>query len=192
MGEFSPVAGIVVAVLVVAVLGWLISLYNGIVAKANRCDTAWQTVSTQLARRADLIPNLVETVKGYASHEQTTLEHVVQARQAIGKAHTQQEKMQAEDVLTQTIGRLFAVVESYPDLKANANFQALQSDLRDTEDKISYARMSFNDCVLSFNNAVTTFPGVIIAGCFGSRFAPKQGFELASPEDAQAPKVSFK
>ncbi len=186
-----PISALVIFVLVVAVLGYLIALYNGIVAKANRCDTAWQTISTQLARRSDLIPNLVETVKGYAAHEKTTLENVIAARASLTKASTPEEKMQADDVLSQTIGRLFAVSERYPELKANANFQALQSDLRDTEDKISYARMSFNDCVLSFNNAVTTFPGVVIAGLCGDKFAKKKGFELSSPDDAKAPKVSF-
>lgn len=178
---------IIIAIVVVLAVVW-ISLYNGIVTKDNRCDNAWQTIDAQLQRRNDLIPNLVETVKGYAKHESQTLEAVTAARTAVSNARTPEDKMQASNVLTDALTHLFAVSEAYPDLKANANFQQLQSELSDTENKISYARMSFNDCVLEYNNAIETFPGNIVAG---SKFKQRQGFEVASESARQAPKVQF-
>ncbi|MGI6230613.1 MAG: LemA family protein [Tractidigestivibacter sp.] len=181
------VALIIVLVIVIALVIWFISIYNGIVRKDNRCDNAWQTIDAQLQRRNDLIPNLVETVKGYAAHESATLEAVTQARAAVANAKTPEEKMSASNVLTDTLKSLFAVSEAYPDLKANANFQQLQSDLADTENKISYARMSFNDCVLEYNNAIETFPGNIVAG---SKFKERQGFQ-ADEETRQSPDVKF-
>jgi LemA protein len=176
---------IIVAVLVIMVAG----LYNGIVGARNRCDNAWQTIDAQLQRRTDLIPNLVETVKGYAAHEKGTLEAVTQARAGVAAANTPEEKMAADNVLTGALRQLFAVAEAYPDLKANANFQQLQSDLTDTENKIVYARQSFNDCVLNYNNAIQTFPGNLVAG-FG-HFEPKQGFQVTEESARQAPKVDF-
>lgn len=178
---------IVVAIVVVLAILW-ISLYNGIVRKDNRCDNAWQTIDAQLQRRNDLIPNLVETVKGYAKHESSTLEAVTAARSAVSSARTPEEKMQASNVLTDALTHLFAVSEAYPDLKANANFQQLQSELTDTENKISYARMSYNDCVLEYNNAIETFPGNIVAG---GKFRQRQGFEVATASAREAPKVQF-
>ena len=162
---------IVVAVIVVIAL-FCIHLSNNIVRLSNRCDNAWDQINAQLKRRADLIPNLVETVKGYASHESGTLEAVIAARNGV--------------VLTGALRQLFAVSESYPELKANANFQQLQNQLEETENKIVYARQSFNDCVLMFNNAIQTFPGSLFAG----GRAPKKGFEI-SDADAQTPQVKF-
>lgn len=180
---------VIVGIVVILIIGFAIALYNGIVQAANRCDNAWQTIDTQLQRRYDLIPNLVETVKGYAAHESETLEKVIAARNSFASAATPQEKMDASNMLTSTLGHLFAVAESYPDLKANANFQQLQGDLTDTENKISYARMSYNDCVLSYNNAITTFPGVLVAAI--CHFDKKTGFETANEGVREAPQVKF-
>ena len=181
------VAFIIVAIVVVVVI-WFVAIYNGIVTKDNRCDNAWQTIDAQLQRRNDLIPNLVETVRGYAKHESGTLEAVTQARSMVTQAPTPEAKMEASNVLTDTLRSLFAVAENYPDLKANANFQQLQSELSDTENKISYARQSFNDCVLEYNNAIETFPGNVVAG---SKFKTRQGFEVASEAAREAPEVKF-
>lgn len=179
---------VVLLIIVVLIIAWLVSTYNGIVKKNNKCDAAWQTIDVQLQRRNDLIPNLVETVKGYAAHESDTLKAVTQARSAVMGATTPEAKMQASDQLTGTIRNLMAVAEAYPDLKADANFQQLQRDLKDTEDRISYARMSFNDCVLKYNNAIETFPGNVVAG---SKFKERQGFEVQSEAVRQAPQVKF-
>ena len=181
-------AAIIIVAIVVVIGIWFVTIYNGIVTKDNRCDNAWQTIDAQLQRRSDLIPNLVETVKGYASHESKTLEAVTAARTAVTNASTPEARMQANDALSGALTHLFAVAEAYPELKANTNFQQLQSELSDTEDKISYARMSFNDCVLEYNNAIQTFPGNIIAG---SKFNPRQGFEVADSAARQAPTVKF-
>lgn len=178
---------VILAIVIVLALVW-ITLHNGIVRADNKCDNAWQTIDAQLQRRNDLIPNLVETVKGYAKHESQTLEAVTAARTAVSNAPTPESKMQASNQLTSALNHLFAVSEAYPDLKANTNFQQLQSELSDTENKISYARMSFNDCVLEYNNAIETFPGNLVAG---SKFKPRQGFEVQDAAVRQAPKVSF-
>ena len=180
---------IIAIIAVVVVIGiWFVSIYNGIVTRDNRCDNAWQTIDAQLQRRNDLIPNLVETVKGYAAHESGTLEAVTQARAAVTQAGSPEEKMEASNQLSGTLKTLFAVAESYPDLKANTNFQELQAELSDTENKISYARQSFNDCVLDYNNAIETFPGNIVAG---SKFRTRQGFEVTDVAARQAPQVKF-
>lgn len=178
---------IAVAVVVVLVVVW-ISIYNGIVTADNKCDNAWQTIDAQLQRRSDLIPNLVETVRGYASHESATLAAVTEARAAVDSAPTPEAKMEASNALTDTLRSLFAVAENYPDLKANANFAQLQSELADTENRISYARMSFNDMVLEYNNAIETFPGSLVAG---RKFKPRNGFEAASPDAREPPQVRF-
>ena len=179
---------IVIVVIIILLAVWFVSIYNGIVTKNNRCDNAWQTIDAQLQRRNDLIPNLVETVKGYAKHESATLEAVTSARAAVANATTPEAAMEASNQLTGALTHLFAVAEAYPELKANTNFLQLQADLTDTENKISYARMSFNDCVLAYNNAIMTFPGNIVAG---TRFQPRQGFEVADASVRQAPTVSF-
>lgn len=181
---------LIIVIVVVVILALVcVSLYNGIVSARNRCDNAWQTIDAQLQRRSDLIPNLVNTVKGYASHESETLEAVTNARAAVNNASTPEAKMEANDVLTGALSHLFAVAESYPDLKANQNFAQLQTDLTDTENKVSYARQSFNDCVLKYNNAIQTFPGNLVAG-FG-HFEPKEGFLVQDEATRQAPKVEF-
>lgn len=180
---------IVIAVIVIALAGWLVSLYNGIITKRNRCDNAWQQIDAQLQRRSDLIPNLVETVKGYATHESSTLEAVTAARAGVANAKTPEEKVAADNVLTGALRQLFAVAEAYPDLKANANFQQLQAQLEETENKIVYARQSFNDCVLMYNNAIQTFPGNLVAGV--GNFQAKTGFEVTDAGTREAPKVQF-
>lgn len=180
---------IIVVLLLLIVIGIVfVSINNAIITKNNRCDNAWQTIDTQLQRRNDLIPNLVETVKGYASHESETLAAVTQARGAVASAPTPEAKMEASTMLSQSLGRLFAVAESYPDLKANTNFQQLQSELTDTENRISYARQSFNDCVLEYNNAIETFPGNLVAG---TRFSRRSGFEVTQSSVREAPQVKF-
>ena len=182
------IVGIVIVALVVVLFFIWVSINNGIVQKNNKCDAAWQTIDAQLQRRNDLIPNLVETVKGYAKHEQETLSAVISARNTAVKATTPEAKMEADNVLTGALRQLFAVAEAYPDLKANTNFTQLQASLEDTENKISYARQSYNDCVLSYNNAIQTFPAVIFAGIF--QFKERQGFEAAEAA-RQAPTVKF-
>lgn len=185
----DPIVVILIAGLVIIALVMIwISIYNGIVTADNKCDNAWQTIDAQLQRRNDLIPNLVETVKGYAAHESKTLEAVTAARAAVTEAGSPEAKMEASNVLTDTLKSLFAVAEAYPDLKANTNFQQLQNELSDTENRISYARMSFNDMVLEYNNAIETFPGSLVAG---RRFRPRAGFEVASPAAREAPEVRF-
>ena len=175
---------IIIAILAIAV----IVLYNNLVQLRNRVDNAWSQIDVQLQRRLDLIPNLVETVKGYASHERGTFEAVTQARNAVMTAPTPEAKMEADNVLTGTLKSLFAVAEAYPDLKANTNFQQLQAELTNTEDKISYMRQSYNDTVMKYNNGIQTFPAVIFAGMFG--FKERELFEAAAPA-ATAPQVSF-
>ena len=170
----TVIIGIVVVIVIVCAIA---GIYNNMVTKRNRIDNAWQNIDTQLQRRNDLIPNLVETVKGYAKHEKETLEAVISARNATVSADSPDKKMEANNVLSGALRQLFAVAESYPDLKENANFAHLQATLEDTENKVSYARQSYNDCVLSYNNAIQTFPAVIFAGIF--QFKERQGFEAA-------------
>lgn len=178
---------IVIAIVVVLAI-WFITLRNGIIEKDNRCDNALQTIDTQLQRRFDLIPNLVETVKGYAKHESETLAAVTAARSACANASNTEERLAADTQLTRALRQLFAVAESYPDLKANANFQQLQSELTDTENRVSYARQSYNDCVLSYNNAIETFPGNVVAG---SKFQKREGFTVEDEAARKAPSVKF-
>ena len=179
------VIGIIV---VIAIVCAIVGVYNNLVTLRNRIDNAWQNIDTQLQRRCDLIANLVETVKGYAKHEKETLEAVISARNATVSADSPDKKMEANNVLSGALRQLFAVAESYPDLKANANFAHLQATLEDTENKVSYARQSYNDCVLSYNNTIQTFPAVIFAGIF--QFKERQGFEAAEAA-RQAPTVKF-
>ena len=182
---------IVLAVLVLALVLFLIVAYNGLVKARNRVDNASSQIEVQQKRRYDLIPNLVETVKGYAAHERETLEAVTNARanainaQQAGDVHAQAE---AENVLTGTLKSLFAVAEAYPDLKANQNFLNLQEELTATEDRIAYARQFFNDSVLSYNNAIQTFPRNLLAGMF--HFDAREFFD-AEPEADAAPAVQF-
>lgn len=175
---------VIVVVLVVAVIG----LYNNLVKLRNMVDNAWAQIDVQLQRRLDLIPNLVETVKGYAAHESGTLEEVTKARTAVMNAPTPGGKMQADGFLTGALKNLFAVAEAYPDLKANTNFQQLQAELSNTEDKISYMRQSFNDTVMKYNTAIQTFPAVLIAGMMG--FKQRDSFDATAGAEV-APKVQF-
>lgn len=180
---------VIVIVAVFAALGLiLILVYNRLVRLRNRTDNAWAQVDVQLRRRYDLIPNLVEAVKGYASHERATFDEVTQARTAAQQAQTVREQGAAENMVTQAIGRLFAVAEQYPELRATENFQDLQAQLSETEGKIAIARQVYNDTVLTYNNAVQTVPTNIVAGTFG--FATREFFEIEEPV-REAPQVRF-
>ena len=158
-----PIWLIVVLVIVVILVLWFIASYNSLVNLRNRVKDQWAQIDVQLKRRADLIPNLVETVKGYAKHEQGTLKDVIAARNAVNNASTKEEEMKANGELSQVLNRLFALAEAYPDLKANQNFMSLQNDLKETEDKISMMRQFYNDTVLTYNNKVQTIPSNIVA-----------------------------
>jgi LemA protein len=179
---------ILIGVVVVLILA-LITLYNRLVRLRNRVDNAWAQVDVQLKRRWDLIPNLIETVKGYAAHERGTFEAVTEARAAAQRAGTNEERAQAEGLLGQALGRLFAVAEAYPELQADENFRQLQSDLADTENRIAVSRQIYNDTVLTFNNAVQTFPAVVIAGWFN--FAAREFFEVEEQAQREPPRVDF-
>jgi LemA protein len=182
---------VLVVILAVIVLGaiFLASLYNRLVRLRNRCENAWAQVDVQLRRRYDLIPNLVETVKGYAAHERGTFDEVTQARAAAVSAKGVAEQAQAENVLTQALGRLFAVSEAYPRLRATENFKELQAQLAQTENQIQVSRQVYNDTVLTYDNARQTVPTSVIAGMFG--FQPREYFELEDAAAREAPKVSF-
>jgi LemA protein len=171
---------IVVAVLVVLLLFVGAAMYNGLVRRRNQVDNAWSQIDVQLKRRYDLIPNLVETVKGYAGHERGTLESVTSARANAISAQGPASQAQAENALTGALRSLFAVAESYPDLKANQNFLELQRELSETENRAAYARQYYNDSVLSYNNAVTTLPQNIFAVMFG--FQTREYFEAGGEE----------
>jgi LemA protein len=181
---------VIVGIVVLAVLYFIVA-YNGIVGRRNRVDQAWSQISVQLERRHDLIPNLVETVKGYAAHERQTLEAVIQARNNAVQAQQQAgpaQQAQAENLLTGALRQLFALAEAYPDLKANQNFLNLQEELTSTEDRIAYARQFYNDSVQNFNTRIQTFPRNLIANMFN--FQARQFFEAA--EDAhEVPRVQF-
>jgi len=182
----------VAVIVVIAAIGLLVlavvGAYNGIVRQRNQVDNGWAQIEVQLKRRADLIPNLVETVKGYAAHESGTLEAVVKARQVSVAANGPAEAAAAEGPITQALGRLFALSEAYPDLKADANFRQLQEEITSTEDRVSYARQFYNDSVTSYHNRIDTFPGVMVAKL--GTFPHRELFE-AAPSDRDVPKVQF-
>ncbi|MEM0360288.1 MAG: LemA family protein [Candidatus Diapherotrites archaeon] len=180
---------IVIAVLAIIAAIFLIVVYNSLVAKKNRVKNAWSQIDVQLKKRADLVPNLVETVKGYAKHEKTTFEMVTKARTAYLNAGTIDEKAKATNMLTGALKSLFAVAEAYPELKANKNFEMLQEELSGIEAKIAYARQFYNDAVMSYDNSLESFPSNIVAGIFGFK-AEKQYFEIEETEKA-VPKVAF-
>ena len=184
---FWVVLGIVALVLLVAIL--LVTLYNRLVRLRNRAENAWAQVDVQLRRRYDLIPNLVETVKGYASHERTTFEEVTKARTAAQQAQTVQEQAKAENILTEAIGRLFAVAEQYPELRATENFQQLQGQLEETEGKIAVSRQVYNDAVLTYDTALETVPTNIVGNMFS--FKAREYFEVEEPAAREAPRVQF-
>jgi LemA protein len=182
---------IVVIVIVVAVLLAIVLavLYNRLVRLRNRTENAWAQIDVQLRRRHDLIPNLVETVKGYATHEQSTFEQVTQARTAAQQAQGVEQQASAENALTAAIGRLFAVAEAYPELRATENFQQLQATLADTEQKIAVSRQVYNDTVLTYDNAIQTVPASLIAGALG--FHSRPYFQIDDPAAREAPQVTF-
>lgn len=178
----------IILIVVAVIVLYVISTYNGLVVLRNKVKDQWSQIEVQLKRRADLIPNLVETVKGYAAHENDTLEAVVSARNKAVSATTPEAEMQANGELSQALGRLFALTEAYPDLKANTNFVDLQNQLKETEDKISYSRQFYNDTVLKYQNKKESFPSNIIAGMFG--FKTFKFFE-AEEQDRKVPEVKF-
>ena len=183
---------IIVLVLVGIVLLWAVLTYNALVARRNKVDESWSGIDVQLKRRHDLIPNLVETVKGYAAHERQTLESVIQARQNAVQAQQDGDPASlgaAETLLTGALRQLFALSEAYPDLKANTNFLELQHQLADTEDKISASRRIYNGNVQTFNTSVQQVPANIIAGIGG--FSPREFFEIEEPGERATPNVSF-
>ncbi|MGA2363260.1 MAG: LemA family protein [Candidatus Aminicenantales bacterium] len=180
---------VVFLIIIAAIAIMAVGMYNSLVTLRNRCDNAWSQVDVQLRRRYDLIPNLVETVKGYAKHESGVFERVTQARAAAVNAQTVKDQGQAENVLTGALKSLFAVAENYPDLKANQNFLMLQEELAGTEGKVAYARQFYNDNVMKFNMRQQVFPSNIIANMFG--FKTKEYFQIEE-EVAKGPvKVSF-
>ena len=176
--------GVIVLLILVA-----IGIYNSLIRKRNRVDEAWSDIEVQMKRRYDLIPNVIETVKGYAAHERGVFENVTKARSAAMGATTPQEHARAENMLTNTLKSLFAVAEAYPDLKANANFLDLQRELADTENKIQAARRFFNGVVLEFNNGIQVFPTNIFAGMLG--FSKREFFDLEEEQAKQPVQVKF-
>jgi LemA protein len=182
------IVGIVVGVIVLLIVLVLVFMYNGLVRLRNRIDNAWSQIDVQLKRRYDLIPNLVNTVKGYAEHEKSTFEAVTHARANAISAQGPAQQAQAENVLSGALKSLFAVAEAYPDLKANQNFLNLQEELTSTEDRIAYARQFYNDSVLSYNNRIQTVPSSVIAGMLN--FEKREYFE-GDPEATGPVKVEF-
>jgi LemA protein len=176
---------IIIGILIITAVGF----YNGLVNLRNRCENAWSQVDVQLRRRYDLIPNLVETVKGYAKHEKETFQKVTEARNMAINAESVKEQEQAENMLTGTLKSLFAVAENYPDLKANQNFLMLQEELAGTEGKIAYARQFYNDCVMKYNTKQQVFPTNIVANMFN--FQERDYFEIEEPEARRPVTVKF-
>ena len=190
MGDLSTTATVIIIIFAVIILlvFYGIGVYNKLVNSRNKVKDQWAQIDVQLKRRADLIPNLVETVKGYAKHEKNTLTEVIEARNKFVSAGSINEEIEANNQLTGALNKLFALSESYPELKANQNFISLQNDLKDTEDKISYARQFYNDTVLTYNNLVQMFPSNIIANMF--KFEVYEFFKIEEKEK-EVPKVSF-
>ena len=182
--------GLIILLVVVAVaVLFVISMYNSLIQLRNRVKNAWSQIDVQLKRRHDLIPNLIETVKGYMTHEREIMENITKYRSKAMDAKSVGEKSQAEGLLSGALGQLRVQVENYPDLKANQNFLALQEELTSTENKISFARQSYNDQVLFYNNKIQMFPSNIIAGMF--KFNEEEFFELEDEKEKAVPKVSF-
>lgn len=179
--------GIIIGIIVL-ILIYFVSTHNALVRLRNMVDDQWSQIDVLLKRRSDLIPNLVETVKGYAKHEKETLDAVITARNKAVSAQGIDDEMKANGELTGALNKLFALAESYPDLKANTNFMDLQNNLKDTEDKISYARQFYNDAVLKYKNKIEMFPSSIVAGMF--HFEPKPFFEATEAERENV-KVKF-
>jgi LemA protein len=180
---------ILIGIGVVAILGWVMATYNGLVGLRNQVENAWAQIDVQLKRRYDLIPNLVETVKGYAKHERETLEKVIQARNMAMNAKGVHDRAEAENMLTGALKSLFAVSEAYPDLKANQNFLRLQEEITATENKVAFSRQFYNDSTMLFNTRIQLFPANLIAGMFG--FVRREFFEVTDTAQREAPKVQF-
>lgn len=179
---------IIIIAVVIVFIGAFVGIYNNLIRKKNEVENAWAQIDVQLKRRTDLIPNLVETVKGYMKHEKEVLENITKARASLMKAESVKEKANAENMLESTLKSLFAVSENYPDLKANQNFLKLQEELTSTENKISYARQHYNDMVMFFNNKIEQFPSNMIASLF--HFKKKELFEVEEAEKEPV-KVQF-
>lgn len=180
---------LILLVIIAVVAAWLIATYNGLITLKNQVDEAWSDIDVQLKRRYDLIPNLVATVKGYATHESGTLEKVIQARNSAMSAQGPHDKAVAENALSSTLKSIFALSEAYPDLKANANFLKLQDELSDTENKVQASRRFYNGNVRDFNTKLQVFPTNMIAGMLG--FVKREFFEIGSEEERNAPQVQF-
>ena len=180
---------IVIIVVIVLILLYVVSTRNKLVVARNRVEEQASHIDVQLKRRFDLIPNLVETVKGYAKHEKSTLDDVIKARNAFSSANNVEEELEANNQVTGALNKLFALSESYPELKANENFLQLQSDLKETEEKVAYARQFYNDALLSYNNLIDLFPSNIIASIFN--FKKIDFFKIDNVEERKAPQVKF-
>lgn len=180
---------IVIAVIVIAVGLLIVGIYNSLVRLRNQTDNAWSQIDVQLKRRHDLIPNLVETAKGYMTHERETFEAITQARSQAMNASSVAQANQAEGKLTDALSKFLLTVENYPDLKANQNFLSLQEELTSTENKISFARQAYNDQAMSLNNKIEMFPSNIIASMFN--FSKRDFFEVESAAEREVPKVQF-
>lgn len=179
---------IIIVICIVFIL-WFVGVYNRLVGLRNRINTQWRQIDVELKRRYDLVPNLVETVKGYAAHEKETLQKVVEARQIAIDAKTIEEQGDAENMLTSALRSIFALAEAYPDLKANTNFLQLQGELSELENVIAAARAAYNEAVLPYNNTVQMFPSNIVAGMSG--FGLREYFEVTDPKVREVPKVQF-
>ncbi len=185
LASLGLILGIVGAIVLVVL--FFIGIYNGLVRARNESKNAWSQIDVQLKRRHDLIPNLVETVKGYAAHEKETLEGVIEARSKATQASGVQEQSAAENALSGALGKLFALSEAYPDLKANQNFLALQEELTSTENRIGFARQAYNDAATTYNNKREVFPANLISGSFKEA----ELFEIELPAEREVPKVEF-
>jgi LemA protein len=184
--HWGPIIGLGLPILIIL---WFVAMYNSLVRRRVQVQDGWAQIEVQLKRRHDLIPNLVETVKGYMGHERTTLENVTKARQQAIDVTGIAGQAQAENMLTGALRQLFAVAEAYPDLKANQNFLQLQEELTSTENKIAFARQFYNDTVMSYNTGLQVFPSNVVAGMFG--FRSKPFFEVEDAAQREAPQVKF-
>lgn len=183
------IAVLILAAVVVVLFLWAVGAYNGLVGLRNQVKNAWSQIDVQLKRRHDLIPNLVETAKGYMKHERDTLENITKARNLAAQASGAGAAGKAEGALGEALSKFFLVVENYPDLKANQNFLALQEELSSTENKVSFARQFYNDSVMKYNTGLESFPANIIAGMF--RFEKSEFFEIQVAAEREVPKVQF-
>lgn len=186
--DLSLILPLFLVIIVVFIIAFVVGVYNGLVVKRNRVKNAWAQIDVQLKKRFDLIPNIVETVKGYATHEKSTFEEIAKARSAFQGAGNPAQEIEANNMMTAALGKLFAVAEAYPDLKASTNFMELQGELSDVESKIAFSRTFYNDTTLMFNNAIQVFPSNIIAGMFG--FKEEVYFQIEEAAKA-APEVRF-